>query len=56
MEKIMENEEDDDSSGSGLGYLTMINDWNAKLAWKIEERKKDVELYKVTVMVQMPFE
>ena len=55
MEKITENEEDDESSGSGLGYLTMINDWNAKLAWKFQDHKEDPESQKVTVMVQIAF-
>lgn len=55
MEKLMENEEDEESSGSGLGYLTMINDWNATLAWKFEDLEEDAEAQKVTVMVQFPF-
>lgn len=56
IEKIMQNEEDDTNIGSGLGYLTMINDWNAKLAWKFEIINKDAKTQKVTVMVQVPFE
>jgi hypothetical protein len=57
MEKLMENnEEDEDNTSSGLGYLTMINDWNAKLAWKFEDIKNASKLQKVTVMVQIPFE
>ncbi len=56
VEKLMENEEDEESSGSGLGYLTMINDWNAKLAWKFEDLPKDLKAQKVTVMVQLSFE
>ena len=56
METIMANEEDDENASSGLGYLTMINDWNATLAWKFEDLEKDSKSQKVTVMVQIPFE
>lgn len=56
METIMANEEDDENSSSGLGYLTMINDWSATLAWKFEDLEKDSKSQKVTVMVQIPFE
>ncbi len=56
MKRLVENEEDAESSGSGLGYLTMINDWNAELAWKFEEIEEDPQTQKVTVMVQFPFQ
>lgn len=53
--KLMENEEEEQTSDSGLGYLTMINDWNAVLAWKFEDLEEDPGAQKVTVMVQLPF-
>ncbi len=55
MEKLVANEEDEDTASSGLGYLTMLNDWNAILAWKFEDLEEDVEAQKVTVMVQFAF-
>ena len=55
MEKLVANEENEDTSGSGLGYLTMLNDWNTTLAWKFEDLEKVVKAQKVTVMVQFPF-
>ncbi len=55
MEKLVANEEDEESSDSGLGYLTMLNDWNAHLAWKFEDLEEDAEAQKVTVMVQFAF-
>ena len=55
MEKLVANEENEDTSSSGLGYLTMLNDWNAILAWKFEDLEDDVEAQKVTVMVQFAF-
>ena len=53
MEQLMNNEADENSD-SGLGYLSMINDWNAKLAWKFEPVQDDAKAQKVTVMVQLP--
>jgi len=42
------------NSDSGLGYLSMINDWNASLAWKFESAPDDKKVLQVTVMVQLP--
>lgn len=57
IEQIMKNE-DEEGASSGLGYLSMINDWNAKLAWKFESAldnpKIDDNVQKVTVMVYLP--
>lgn len=55
MEKLLANEENEENSSSGLGYLTMLNDWNAILAWKFEDFEEDVKAQKVTVMVQFAF-
>ena len=53
LEQLMTNEQEDNSD-SGLGYLSMINDWNAKLAWKFEPSPSDKKAQQVTVMVQLP--
>lgn len=56
IETLLENEENEATNGSGLGYLTMINDWNADLAWKFEViNEEGVKAQKITVMVQFPF-
>jgi hypothetical protein len=34
IERIEENAADPSSSGSGLGLLTLMNDYNARLGWK----------------------
>ena len=57
MEQLMQNvEEDDDEadSGSGLGFLTMLNDYDATLAWKFEPLENDSEVIVVTTMVTLP--
>ncbi|MGR9108221.1 MAG: slr1658 superfamily regulator [Gammaproteobacteria bacterium] len=41
-------------SGSGLGLLTMINDYGAQLAWKFETHEDDPKVAKVVTLVQLP--
>jgi len=53
LEQVMKNDTTNNSD-SGLGYLSMINDWNAKLAWKFESIPDDINVQQVTVMVQLP--
>ncbi len=50
----LESSGEDHGSGSGLGYLTMINDYGAKLAWKIEPYEGDARVKKVTTLVKLP--
>lgn len=42
-----------DSDDSGLGLLTMINDYQAKLGWKFEAIQNELEAVSVTTMVQL---
>lgn len=42
MERLMQNAEAESAGGSGLGFLTMINDYHAKLGWKFEVIDKRV--------------
>ncbi|MDP8966289.1 MAG: ATP-binding protein, partial [Cyanobacteriota bacterium] len=44
---------DESESISGLGLLTMINDYQAQLGWKFETIQKDPEAIAVTTMVQL---
>ncbi len=53
MERLMLNAEDETSSGSGLGFLTMLNDYNAQLGWKFEVVPGNPEAVVVTTMVQL---
>lgn len=54
MEQLTNNSDDD--SSSGLGYLTTINDWNAKIGWKFEPTQEKVEIEKLTVKAQYPID
>lgn len=46
---------DENSTISGLGILTMINDYGAKLGWKFEPIHSESLVISVTTMVQLMF-
>lgn len=50
LEKDME---DINENSSGLGLLTMINDYQAKLGWKFEMVEQNPDALAVTTMVQL---
>ncbi|PZO44529.1 MAG: ATP-binding protein [Pseudanabaena frigida] len=45
---------DDESERSGLGYLTMLMDYDAVLGWKFEQAQVNNHVTMVTTMVQLP--
>ena len=51
LEKNMQNE----NGGSGLGLLTLMNDYMAKVGWKFESLPDRLEIMTVTTMVQLNF-
>ena len=53
MRQVESSTEDQNSGMSGLGYLTMINDYEAKLGWKLEVVQSDPEILTVTTMAQI---
>lgn len=52
VERLEANAEGE-GGGSGLGFLTMINDYNASLAWKFSVAEDDPSVVIVTAMVQL---
>jgi hypothetical protein len=48
----LENSAEDGQSG--LGYLTLLNDYNASLGWKFKEMQVEPQIVTVTTMVQLP--
>ena len=44
---------EENSQSSGLGFLTMINDYSAKLGWKFETVSVEPQVLTVTTMVQI---
>lgn len=45
--------EEENSEASGLGFLTMINDYGAKLGWKFDTIKAEPQILTVTSMAQI---
>jgi hypothetical protein len=43
----------EDTEASGLGFLTMINDYSAKLGWKFDTEPKEQQIFTVTTMAQL---
>lgn len=54
IQQLEKQAEDETIIGSsGLGYLTMLNDYAAQLGWKFETLQTEPELVIVTTMVQL---
>ncbi|MDB9527516.1 ATP-binding protein [Oscillatoria sp. CS-180] len=53
IRQVEASAEDPDTKISGLGFLTMINDYQAKLGWQFEPVAPDSEISIVTAMVQI---
>ncbi|SRR5579883_2972268 len=53
VRQLEKNAEDDNQIGSGLGLLTMMSDYLAKVGWKFETVQEDPEIVIVTTMVYL---
>ncbi|MBP0015115.1 MAG: ATP-binding protein [Roseofilum sp. SBFL] len=54
LEQLESSAQEESSSNSGLGLLTMLNDYFAKLGWNFETVPDHPGVIKVTTMVQLP--
>ena len=54
VQQIEKSAEEENSGSSGLGFLTMINDYSAKIGWKFEIVQKEPKMIAVTTMVLVP--
>lgn len=54
IHQLEKSAEDENNTTSGLGILTMINDYVAQISWKFETIQKDSKVITVTTMVQLP--
>jgi hypothetical protein len=52
LQQLEDNAQEENSGSSGLGLLTMLNDYMAKVGWKFQTIKKEQEILTVTTMVQ----
>ena len=53
IRKLEDNAESENSESSGLGFLTMINDYSAKLGWKFDIIAQESPVLAVTTMVEL---
>ncbi|NET33311.1 MAG: ATP-binding protein [Cyanothece sp. SIO1E1] len=53
IHQLEKNAVDENGHASGLGILTMINDYAAKLSWRFEMTSADAEVIVVTTRVQV---
>ncbi len=53
LRKLEDNNTEENSAESGLGFLTMVNDYGAKLGWKFNSFADKPEEMTVTTMVQL---
>lgn len=53
IRQLEKSAEDESGASSGLGLLTMTNDYFAKLGWKFETVQQEPEVVTVTTMVQL---
>ena len=53
IQQLENNAANESCTGSGLGLLTMLSDYTAKIGWKFQTVQKDPELIAVTTMVQL---
>ncbi|MEG4960087.1 MULTISPECIES: DUF6272 family protein [unclassified Microcoleus] len=53
IQQLEKNAADERCSHSGLGLLTMLTDYTAKIGWKFQTVQKDPEVIAVTTMVQL---
>ncbi len=54
FKQLEKSAEDKTGESSGLGFVTMINDYGATLGWKFESKPTEPEEITVTTMVQLP--
>lgn len=53
VRQLEKNAADENCTASGLGLLTMLHDYAAKLGWKFETIQSNPEVIAVTTMVQL---
>ncbi|MEG3857847.1 DUF6272 family protein [Microcoleus sp. herbarium12] len=53
IQQLEKNAADESCTASGLGLLTMLNDYTTKLGWRFKTVQKDPEIISVTTMVQL---
>jgi hypothetical protein len=53
IQQVESNARDEESPESRLGFLTLLNDYDARLAWKFDTIQQNPEIIVVTTMVEL---
>jgi hypothetical protein len=53
LRQVEKNAEDQNNNGPGLGFLTILNDYCAKIGWKFQIVQHQPDIIAVTTMVQL---
>ena len=53
LEQLERNAADDSDGSSGLGFLTILNDYGATMAWKFIDQDQEPDGVSVTTMVRL---
>ena len=53
LEQLERNAADDSDGSSGLGFLTILNDYNATMAWRFDDHDQEQDGVSVTTMVRL---
>ncbi|AFY84726.1 DUF6272 family protein [Oscillatoria acuminata] len=53
IEQLEKNAREGNSNASGVGFLSMINDYGAKIGWKFQDMNGEQKALAVTTMVQI---
>lgn len=53
IEQLEKNAREGNSNTSGVGFLSMINDYGAKIGWKFQDMNGEQKALAVTTMVQL---
>ena len=56
FQQLEKSAEEENSASSGLGFISMITDYSAKLGWKFQISEQSPELMTVTTMVRLGLE
>jgi hypothetical protein len=54
VRKVEQNASDEKAKGSGLGFLSIMSDYNARLGWKFEPSDNVPDRMTVTTMARLP--
>ncbi|EKU98891.1 hypothetical protein Lepto7375DRAFT_8224 [Leptolyngbya sp. PCC 7375] len=56
VDRLESNVDYEHALDSGLGFITILINYNTQLGWQIEQRTSEIDMYEVTTMAQLFYE